>query len=53
MTATNECSTLMLYLLLHRNENVKNLILARADLELLVSFEKEFFLLTNMLTIFL
>ncbi|EEB10347.1 Dymeclin, putative [Pediculus humanus corporis] len=35
-TAANECSTLMLYLLLHRNENVKNFILARADLEYLV-----------------
>ncbi|KAL0267622.1 UNVERIFIED_CONTAM: hypothetical protein PYX00_009838 [Menopon gallinae] len=35
-TANNECCTLLLYLLLHRNDNVKNVILARADLELLV-----------------
>ncbi|KAK6634510.1 hypothetical protein RUM43_011911 [Polyplax serrata] len=35
-TASNESSTLLLYLLLHQNENVQNFILSRADLEYLV-----------------
>jgi len=38
--ASSDQTTLLLYLLVHRNRHVKTYIMARSDIELLVSFQE-------------